>query len=121
MAHRAAGDESAAPEEASMRDGSIETPRIGTNRTGFSSTARVRPEADATPRNPIFPSAGGTMRIERKKALWALVVCGFFSLAAPARADVVTDWNELAFRLALIGGAPAQNAGRVAASIHPRG
>jgi hypothetical protein len=58
------------------------------------------------------------MRIGRKKALWTLAVCGFFSVAAPARADVVTDWNKLAFRAALIGGAPAQNAGRVAAIVH---
>jgi hypothetical protein len=39
-------------------------------------------------------------------------------LAAPARADVVTDWNKLAFRVSLIGGASAQNAGRVAAIVH---
>ena len=58
-----------------------------------------------------------TPLIGRKKALWVLAVCGFFSLAAPARADVVTDWNELAFRVSLIGGAPAQNAGRVAAIV----
>ena len=58
------------------------------------------------------------MRIGQNKTLWGLAVCGFFSLAAPARADVVTDWNELAFRLSLIGGAPAQNAGRVAAIVH---
>jgi len=53
-----------------------------------------------------------------KKALWVVAVCGFFSLAAPARADVVTDWNELAFRVSLIGGASSQNAGRVAAIVH---
>ena len=58
------------------------------------------------------------MRIRRRKALWVLAICGFFSVAAPARADVVTDWNRLAFRLALIAGAPAQNAGRVAAIVH---
>ena len=58
------------------------------------------------------------MRIGRKKALWVLAVCGFFSVAAPARADVVTDWNKLAFRVSLIGGASAQNAGRVAAIVH---
>jgi hypothetical protein len=39
------------------------------------------------------------------------------SWAAPARADVVTDWNELAFRLSLIGGASPLNAGRVAAMV----
>ena len=58
------------------------------------------------------------MRIGRKKALSVLAVCGFFSLAAPARADVVTDWNRLAFRVSLIGGASAQNIGRVAAIVH---
>ena len=58
------------------------------------------------------------MRIGRKKALGVLAVCGFFSLAAPARADVVTDWNELAFRASLVAGASAQNAGRVAAMVH---
>src|SRR5256886_11081332 len=58
------------------------------------------------------------MRMRRSKALWVLVVCGFLSWAAPARADVVTDWNELAFRVSLIGGASAQNAGRVAAIVH---
>src|SRR5262245_60060649 len=41
--------------------------------------------------------------MRRKTALWFFAVCGFFGLAAPARADVVTEWNELAFRLALIG------------------
>jgi hypothetical protein len=55
--------------------------------------------------------------MRRKKAQWVLAVCGFFSLAAPVRADVVTEWNELAFRLALIGGASSQNAGRVAAMV----
>jgi hypothetical protein len=30
----------------------------------------------------------------------------------------VTDWNKLAFRVSLIGGASAQNAGRVAAIVH---
>jgi len=45
-------------------------------------------------------------------------VCGFFSLAAPARADVVTDWNRLTFRASLIAGASSQNAGRVAAMVH---
>ena len=58
-----------------------------------------------------------TPLIGRKKALWVLAVCGAFSLTAPARADVVTDWNELTFRVSLIGGAPAQNAGRVAAIV----
>jgi hypothetical protein len=58
------------------------------------------------------------MRMRRSKALWALVFCGFLSWAAPARADVVTDWNELAFRVSLIGGASALNAGRVAAIVH---
>jgi hypothetical protein len=53
----------------------------------------------------------------RKNALWVLAVCGFFSLAAPARADVVTDWNKLAFRVSLIGGASSLNAGRVAAIV----
>ena len=53
----------------------------------------------------------------KKKALWVLAVCGFFSLAAPARADVVTDWNKLAFRVSLIGGASSLNAGRVAAIV----
>ena len=62
-------------------------------------------------------SAGGTMRMRKKKALWVLAVCGFLSLAAPARADVVTDWNELAFRVSLIGGASPLNAGRVAAIV----
>src|SRR5258705_11489525 len=57
------------------------------------------------------------MRNRRKRALGVLAVCGFVSLAAPARADVVTDWNELAFRASLIGGASAQNAGRVAAMV----
>ena len=57
------------------------------------------------------------MRMRRSKALWVLAVCGFFSLAAPARADVVTDWNELAFRVSLIGGASALNTGRVAAIL----
>ena len=57
------------------------------------------------------------MRISRK-ALWVLAVCGFLSPAAPARADVVTEWNELAFRLSLVAGAPALNAGRVAAIVH---
>ena len=42
---------------------------------------------------------------------------GFLSWAAPARADVVTDWNELAFRVSLIGGASPLNAGRVAAIV----
>ena len=58
------------------------------------------------------------MRIGRQQAPWALAVCGFLSLAAPARADVVTDWNKLAFRVSLIGGASAQNTGRVAAIVH---
>ena len=58
------------------------------------------------------------MRMRRSKALWVLVVYGFLSWAAPARADVVTDWNELAFRVSLIGGASALNAGRVAAIVH---
>ena len=58
------------------------------------------------------------MRIGRPQAPWALAVCGFLSLAAPARADVVTDWNRLAFRVSLIGGASAQNTGRVAAIVH---
>ena len=57
------------------------------------------------------------MRIGSKNALGVLAVCGFFSLAAPARADVVTDWNELAFRASLIAGASSQNAGRVAAMV----
>src|SRR5258708_9770345 len=65
-----------------------------------------------------FPSAGGTMRMRRSKAVWVLVVCGFLSWAAPARADDVTDWNELAFRVSLVGGASALNAGRVAAIMH---
>ena len=59
----------------------------------------------------------GTPADWKKKALWVLAVCGFFSLAAPARADVVTDWNKLAFRVSLIGGASSQNAGRVAAIV----
>jgi len=58
------------------------------------------------------------MRIGRTNALRVLAVCGFFSVPAPARADVVTDWNELAFRVSLIGGASSQNAGRVAAMVH---
>jgi len=58
------------------------------------------------------------MGIGRKTALWVLAVYGFFSLAAPARADVVTDWNELAFRVSLIGGASSLNTGRVAAIVH---
>ena len=58
------------------------------------------------------------MRTGRRKALWVLAVCGFFSVAAPARGDVVTDWNRLAFRVSLIGGAPSLNAGRVAAILH---
>ena len=57
------------------------------------------------------------MRIGRGKALWVLAVCGFLSLAAPARADVVTEWNELTFRVSLIGGASPLNAGRVAAIV----
>ena len=57
------------------------------------------------------------MRIRRRKALWVLAVCGFLSLAAPARADVVTEWNELTFRVSLIGGASPLNAGRVAAIV----
>ncbi len=55
------------------------------------------------------------MRIGRTRTLGGLAVCAFLCLAAPARADVVTEWNELAFRVALISGASAQNAGRVAA------
>jgi hypothetical protein len=39
------------------------------------------------------------------------------SLAASARADVVTDWNDLAFRMALIGAASPLNAGRAAAIV----
>ena len=58
------------------------------------------------------------MIIGRTKALRVLAVCGFFSLAAPARADVVTDWNRLTFRASLIAGASSQNAGRVAAMVH---
>jgi hypothetical protein len=61
---------------------------------------------------------GGIMRTGSKKARWILAVCGVVSLAAPARADVVTDWNKLAFRVSLIGGASALNAGRVAAIVH---
>jgi hypothetical protein len=57
------------------------------------------------------------MRIERRKSLWVLAVCGFLSLAVPARADVVTEWNELTFRMSLIGGASNLNAGRVAAIV----
>ena len=53
----------------------------------------------------------------RSKALSVLVVCGFLSCAAPTRADVVTDWNKLAFRVSLIGGASSLNAGRVAAIV----
>ena len=60
----------------------------------------------------------GIMRIGRPTALWVLAVWGFFSLTAPARADVVTDWNKLAFRVSLIAGASSQNAGRVAAIVH---
>jgi PAP2 superfamily len=58
------------------------------------------------------------MTIGRRKALWVLAICGFFSLPAPSRGDVVTDWNGLVFRVALIGGAPSLNAGRVAAIVH---
>jgi hypothetical protein len=58
------------------------------------------------------------MRIRRTNALSVLAVCGCFSLTTPASADVVTDWNELAFRVSLIGGASSQNAGRVAAMVH---
>jgi hypothetical protein len=58
------------------------------------------------------------MRVGREKALWILAVCGLLSLAVPARADVVTDWNKLAFRVSLIGGASSLNAGRVAAIVH---
>jgi len=57
------------------------------------------------------------MKIARRKALWVLAVCGFLSLAGPARADVVTEWNELTFRVSLIGGASPLNAGRVAAIV----
>jgi hypothetical protein len=39
------------------------------------------------------------------------------SWAAPTRADVVTDWNKLAFRVSLIGGASSLNAGRVTAIL----
>jgi len=53
----------------------------------------------------------------RSKALSVLVVCGFVSWAVPTRADVVTDWNKLAFRVSLIGGASSLNAGRVAAIV----
>jgi PAP2 superfamily len=53
----------------------------------------------------------------RSKTLWVVVVCGFLSWAAPTRADVVTDWNKLAFRVSLIGGASSLNAGRVAAIV----
>ncbi len=53
----------------------------------------------------------------RSKALSVLVVCGFLSWGAPTRADVVTDWNKLAFRVSLIGGASSLNAGRVAAIV----
>lgn len=60
----------------------------------------------------------GTMKIGRRKVVWVLAAGGFLSLAAPARADVVTDWNKLMFRVSLIAGAPAQNAGRVAAIVH---
>src|SRR4029078_7452087 len=60
----------------------------------------------------------GIMRIGRPTALWVLAVWGFFSLTAPARADVVTDWNKLAFRVSLIAGASSQNTGRVAAMVH---
>jgi len=37
------------------------------------------------------------------------------TLATPARADVVTDWNDILYRVSLIGGASPQNASRVAA------
>jgi hypothetical protein len=57
-------------------------------------------------------------RNRAKKVLAALPVCAFFSLVAPAQADVVTDWNKLAFRASLIAGASSQNAGRVAAMMH---
>jgi PAP2 superfamily len=60
----------------------------------------------------------GIMRIGKNKALWILAACGFLGLAAPARADVVTDWNKLAYRVSLISGASAQNAGRVVAIMH---
>ena len=56
--------------------------------------------------------------MRRQKILWVLAVCGFLGLAAPASADVVTDWNKLMFRVSLIAGAPAQNAGRIVAMVH---
>src|SRR2546425_502639 len=47
-------------------------------------------------------------------ALLAMVVC----VATCAGADdVVTEWNEVTFRLSLIGGASALNTGRVAAIV----
>jgi hypothetical protein len=58
------------------------------------------------------------MRIGSRKVFWVLAAGGFLSVAAPARADVVTDWNKLMFRVSLIAGAPAQNAGRLAAIVH---
>jgi PAP2 superfamily protein len=57
------------------------------------------------------------MRSGRRNAFWGLALCGVFSIAAPARADVVTEWNELTFRVSLIGGASSLNAGRVAAIV----
>ena len=57
------------------------------------------------------------MRRGRSKALWVLAVSGFLTLAAPARADVVTDWNDILYRVSLIGGASPQNSGRVAAIV----
>ena len=58
------------------------------------------------------------MKTGRTRALWVLAFCGVFGSAVPARADVVTDWNKLAFRVSLIGGASSLNAGRVAALVH---
>ena len=57
------------------------------------------------------------MRRGRSKALWVLAVCGFLTLAAPARADVVTDWNDVLFRASLMAGTSPQNATRVAAIV----
>ena len=57
------------------------------------------------------------MRRGKRTVLRVLAVCGLLSLAAPARADVVTEWNEVTFRLSLIGGASALNTGRVAAIV----
>jgi hypothetical protein len=57
------------------------------------------------------------MKTRRSRAFSILIVCGVLACAAPARADVVTEWNELAFRLSLIAGASPLNSGRIAAIV----